>query len=82
MHRRAWTLGAVALLAVGVALFLPGPRETSFSFASGDSQLPAAIYWLPPYRLLGIAIFVVGLIVLAAATAYAAGLRRGRSARN
>jgi uncharacterized BrkB/YihY/UPF0761 family membrane protein len=82
MRRRGWTLGAVALLVAGVALFLSGPRETSFVIASSDSDWPTAIYWLPWYRLLGVATFVAGLIVLAVTTAYAVGLRRGRSAAN
>ncbi len=80
MHRRAWTWAAVAGLVVGVGLFLSGPHETSFVMASGDPHLPSSIYWLPPYRLLGIAIFVGGFVVLTATTAYAAGLRKGRSA--
>ena len=80
MLRRVCTLGAVALLIVGIVLVRSGPPSTTFVFASTEPELPSGIYWLPGYRLLGIAVFVAGLVVLAATVGYAAGIRQGRSA--
>ena len=91
MHRKAWTACSVALLVLGVALFETRSQEVTYVFTSrlrgsestdvGD-PLPPGFYWLPPRALLGVAIFVVGLVVLAATTAYAAGLRKRSSAAN
>jgi len=63
----------------GVALFWSGPREFTFVLATSDTSVPSGIYWMPSYRLLGVAPFVTGLIVLLAATALAAGLRKGNA---
>jgi len=79
VQRRVWTLAAVGLVVVGAALFRSGPHETSFVLSSSDTHLPSGIYWLPRYRLLGIAAVIGGFMVLTATTAYAAGVRKGRS---
>jgi hypothetical protein len=90
VHRKAWTACSVALLVLGVALFETRPQEVTYVFTSrlhgseatgvGDPQVPSGLYWLPPRALLGVAVFVVGLVLLAATTAYAAGLRKNGSA--
>ena len=91
VHRKAWTVCSVVLLVLGVALFVTTPQQMSYVFTSrlhGSEStdvrdvLPPGFYWLPPRALLGVAIFVVGLVVLAATTAYAAGLRKRSSAAN
>jgi hypothetical protein len=79
MYRRALMLCAVALLVVGVALYRNVPHETTYVFSTADTHLPPGFYWLPTSRLVGVALAAVGIVVLAATTAYAAGVRKGRS---
>jgi hypothetical protein len=79
MYQRALMLCAVALLVAGVALYRNVPHETTYVFSTADPYLPPGFYWLPKSRLVGIAVAALGILLLAATTAYAAGVRKGRS---